>query len=61
VSSWGDSWANVWGNSWGQREVEQQPVLAGGYPSFDHVKLKREDEEILLIVNAFLTMRQNDE
>lgn len=59
ASSWSNSWGNAWGDSWGQ--TQEQVTLAGGYPSFPLEKLRREDEEILTVLYAFIVMRNDNE
>lgn len=44
-----------------QDTVAEDPIIAvaGGYPRFD--RKVRDDEEVLLIINAFLFIRNQDE
>lgn len=59
MSAWGEAWGASWGVSWGSIDTEERPAGAAG--DSQYLKQIREDEEVMIIINAFLFMRQADD
>jgi hypothetical protein len=59
ANAWGKSWGKSWGNSWGAVTVQVEDENGVGWyyreriNEFNTNRLKREEEEILLILKIF--------